>query len=665
MLARRLGGGEGDISVIVFFLNVRRRAGAAVGVIRDGINLFKTEGHVVGCGEIIILDREQIGLTGFELLLKAELVRLLAETRVAVIVAGVREVCAGVIGFGFVVHAVGIHSAQTVAEIGLCDGRRELIKRDLALRADLCSIGSIRHKHRRVRRIPKGVIGRIGGRNGDRIRCHIRFCFLAVLRGGPRDELVLRAGEAGFIQPDALPLRKRLRKGGSAAGGVEGDVSAVCQNNGIVAGRTVVVMPRAEVILGPGVERLYDIMPVPRQIQQGLRLRRAVGAAGNVVLIGDLIPRAVDDIPLGVAVGALRLKDIGPGSGRREGEPRAGGPGGKARGGLGVQRDRGHGVRNRLDGVGSVIDIRLRIGGVAVVKIRKDRRRGIQRGIQRGGIVRRNLVDLFAPLIPRAQGVGTHLIRAGGLEEQENIVAAGVSVHIGGRPDVVRGVAGALDRRPSALRRAGCVFEPGDRRTRRRVLTDVKVNIVAAAVLVQVDDAVAVAVAAGGGILAHDGERAALTVDRLIFRRLIVVGAAGIDHDAGGGFGDGGTFLEAETDIFAAGSVVQVLVDDVVIAVAGHGAFCGRPDLAPAGRKVCDEIGSAIIMPLLGVVLRVIVIRLYGRRKQHGEHGNHGEDQNKGKQRQQHLAPTGDWVLCGCCSAHQAYTPYKDFYSIK
>ena len=452
MLARRFGGGEGDISVIVFFLNVRRRAGAAVGVIRDGIDLFKTEGHVVGRGEIIILNREQIGLTGFELLLKAELVRLLAETRVAVIVAGVREVCAGVIGFGFVVHAVGIHSAQTVAEIGLCDGRRELIKRDLALRADLCSIGSIRHKHRRVRRIPKGVIGRIGGRNGDRIRCHIRFCFLAVLRGGPRDELVLRAGKAGFIQPDALPLRERLRKGRSAAGGVEGDVSAVCQNDGIVAGRTVVVMPRAEVILGPGVERLYDIMPVPRQIQQGLRLRRAVGAAGNVVLIGDLIPRAVDDIPLGVAVGALRLKDIGPGSGRREGEPRAGGPGGKARGGLGVKRDRGHGVRDRLDGVGGVIDIRLRIGGVAVVKIRKDRRRGIQRRIQRGGIGRRDLVDLLAPLIPRAQGVGTHLIRAGGLEEQENIVAAGGSVHIGGGTDVAAGVAGALDRRPPALR---------------------------------------------------------------------------------------------------------------------------------------------------------------------------------------------------------------------
>ena len=174
MLARRFGGGEGQILVKELILRVRR-AGAALGVVRDVVDLFKTEGQRA-CAGRPILHTVKIGLIGFKRSEHKELrsadaeiiARLVAVGRIAGIVlhvdvlAVIEPVCR------IVAKDVAVGGAGAVDQIFSVLRGSELIVFDLTCRVDGRCVVVVRDKRRGVIWAPERVIGFVARRNGDR-----------------------------------------------------------------------------------------------------------------------------------------------------------------------------------------------------------------------------------------------------------------------------------------------------------------------------------------------------------------------------------------------------------------------------------------------------------------------------------------------------------------
>ena len=364
--------------------------------------------------------------------------------------------------------------------------------------------------------------------------------------------------------------------------------------------------------------------------------RILIGAASHVVVI------AVRD--LGQTGGRRGILGIDPALGihRRVGEEHvfAGGGGGKGiqtvctgvggrygKGGRRVDRNGGHRPVEVLRGR---IDLRLRVGGVAVVEVGKDVGSGIQRVGQAGNAAAAVLITVFSGKICRAQVIGIHG-GAGGLLAAIVVVAASARVGVlivaalvcydpvsVVRQVVLSGTGIAALRLGDGGKGGACIVIGGSH----------QIQVVAAVALVQVN----AAVAAGGGLGNAAGAHRVICAAAVGNGSGVTVG----DQDALDGNRGVGGGLVAGMDV-----VTAVPVAGVEVAAPIRPAVVAQPltclIVAFAGvikNQLIDELRAGIVVIFRAFVLceSRIRLRLFGKgernRRDHGKY--HGQRQQDG-----------------------------------
>ena len=378
-------GGRGGAQRKVFAVKLLLccgRAGAAVGVVGDVVDLFKPERETAGAGGVELY-AVVVGLPGGELLLQDKLRACLSEVdavvgfdaAVIVVVGGDLRSAVGVVAVIKKHHVVG--GRLTVDQVIPCYGRRELIQFHFIAVRDGRRVVVVGSQRRRVGLEPQRV--KVAG---VRDRVHVRNCLIR-LAGvvGPADQRVVFTGKARH----RVEIRVGVSHGQvhdfhivSVRCGMEFDGPVQADLYGIAAGRAAVQELRIHIVGRTGGQVGRGVMLPVVDAQSGVP---AVGGT-DVVVVGKLRTGGIVDVSAVVPVGfgGLRPERVAGGGGGGKLIAVALAPHGDIDVGRRVQADRRQGAQQI---VFRGVDVCLRIGtGIPVVQVGKDRLRGVQGAVE-------------------------------------------------------------------------------------------------------------------------------------------------------------------------------------------------------------------------------------------------------------------------------------------